>query len=79
MTWFVVGYLQKPIVPGVKRMLMLFQNFVLSYRYEEKISSLTEYVEDIQGSKNQAADERIKGLQKKIDSLESELKTATTG
>lgn len=57
---------------------MLFQNVVLSYRYKEKISSLTKYVEDIQGSKNQAAEESNKDLQKKIDSLESELKTATT-
>eukprot|EP00105_Crassostrea_gigas_P042571 XP_019926719.1 PREDICTED: CAP-Gly domain-containing linker protein 1-like isoform X2 [Crassostrea gigas] len=47
-------------------------------RYKEKIWTLTKTVEDIKGSKNQAADENIKGLQKKIGSLESELRNATT-
>lgn len=57
---------------------MLFQYVILSYRYTEKISTLTKHVEDIQGSKTQAAEESIKGLQKKNDSLESDLRSATS-
>lgn len=57
---------------------MLFQYVILSYRYTEKISTLTKYVEDIQGYKTQAAEESIKGLQKKNDSLESDLRSATS-
>lgn len=57
---------------------MLFQYVILSYRYTEKISTLTKYVEDIQGSKTQAAEESIKVLQKKNDSLESDLRSATS-
>lgn len=72
------GICKKIIVGGVKYLLMLFQNEIFCYRYEEKISTLTKTVEDIKGSENQAADENIKGLQKKIGSLESELRNATT-
>lgn len=57
---------------------MLFQCIIPSYRYSEKNSTLTKNVEDIKGSKNQAADENIKGLQKKIRSLESDFRSATT-
>lgn len=56
---------------------MLFQSIIPFYRYTEKISTLTKNVEDIKGSKNQAADENIKGLQKKIRSLESDFRSAT--
>lgn len=58
--------------------LCCFKNVIFYYRYNEKIRTLTKTVEDIKGSKNQAADENIKGLQKKIGSLESELRNATT-
>ncbi|XP_052719869.1 uncharacterized protein LOC128191702 [Crassostrea angulata] len=47
-------------------------------RYRDKIWTLTKTVEDIKGSKSQAADENIKDLQKKIGSLKSELRNATT-
>lgn len=75
---YVNWYLKKSIIRGVKHLLMLFQNVIFYYRYKEKIWTLTKTVEDIKGSKNQAADENIKGLQKKIGSLESELRNATT-
>lgn len=59
-------------------LICCFKNVIFYYRYNEKIRTLTKTVEDIKGSKNQAADENIKGLQKKIGSLESELRNATT-
>lgn len=76
--WYVIGICKNPLFEVWNIYLFIFLNLIFCYRYEEKNSTLTKPVEDIKGSKNKAADENIKGLQKKIGSLESELRNATT-
>lgn len=57
---------------------MLIYFFYLACRSEKNISILSKDIEDIQGSKRQAADEKVQRLKKENASLKLELAKATT-
>lgn len=50
----------------------------MACRSEKKISILSKDIEDIQGSKRQAADEKVQSLKTENASLKLELAKATT-
>lgn len=57
---------------------MLIYFFYLACRSEKNISILSKDIEDIQGSKRQAADEKVQSLKTENASLKLELAKATT-